>query len=76
MSTMKALRNVWKKNVGDMVTFKTTGYEIADCRNPSPPTTAFGYINGKIDGGFIPVFCERENREATTILVAVENVIS
>jgi hypothetical protein len=61
--------------LGDIVKFKTTGYEIADLRNPVPPTEAFGYCNGEADGGFVPLWCERENREAATIMVNASNVI-
>jgi hypothetical protein len=60
---------------GDFVKFKTTGYEIADIRNPNPPKEAAGFCNGNCEGGYVPVWCERENREATTIMVSADNVI-
>ena len=60
---------------GQEITFKTTGYEVADVRNPNPAPTAGGWINGEVKDGYVPVWCQRENREPTTIMVAVENVI-
>lgn len=60
---------------GQRITFKTTGHEIADVRNPNPAPTASGYALDDPKDGYIPVWCERENREATTIMVKVENVI-
>lgn len=71
-----------KLEMGDRVKFKTSGYEVADVRNPNPPETAEGVVNGEVvlnhmvaGGGYVPLWCERENREATTIYVCLDNLI-
>lgn len=61
---------------GDVLRFKTTGYEIADVRNKSPAKEWTGVVSGRADHTHIPLWCERENREATTIWVAHENIIN
>lgn len=60
---------------GQPVKFRTSGYEVADARNPNPPSTAHGIVNGEVVSGYLPVYAEREGREATTIMVALDNII-
>lgn len=68
--------------MGETVKFKNPGYDIADVRNPSPPETWEGKVNGDAitnhmvaGGGYIPLWCQRENREPTTVYVCFENIL-
>ena len=63
---------------GDIIRFKTTGYEIADVRNPNPPKEWTGVLigGGEPTDTHIILWCERERREATAIHVALDNIIS
>ena len=58
---------------GDIIRFKTTGYEIADIRNPEEWT---GVMIGGPNETHVVLWCERERREAAAICVALENVIN
>lgn len=67
---------------GDQVRFRTFGYEVADVRNPNPAPEAEGIVNGDVvlnsateGGGYVPLWCERENREPTIIYVALGNIL-
>jgi hypothetical protein len=65
---------------GATVRFRTSGYEVANLADPDPAKEAQGLVNGDliIGGGckvYVPVWCERKQREATTIMVAISNVI-
>jgi hypothetical protein len=68
--------------VGAKVRFKTSGSEIADVRSNTETLYWSGHVNGNPicdDHGTIlavPVWCERENREATTVIVVVDNIVS
>lgn len=71
-----------KLEIGDRLIFKPSGYEVADIRNPNPPKTAEGVVNGKVElnhmvsgGGYVPLWVERENREPTTIYVCLSNIV-
>lgn len=61
---------------GDIIRFRTTGYEIADVRNPNPPKEWTGVMIGGPSATHVVLWCERERREATSVLVALENVIN
>lgn len=69
--------------LGERVRFKTSGHEIAHISNPNPPETAEGVVNGEVvlnhmvhGGGYIPLWCEREKREATTVYVCLGHILS
>jgi hypothetical protein len=68
--------------IGSRVKFKTSGHEIADIRNPNPEPFAYGTVNGEpvlnymvAGGGYVPLWCERENREPTTVYVCFDNIV-
>jgi hypothetical protein len=61
---------------GDIIRFKTTGYEIADVRNPNPPKEWTGVMIGGPNETHVVLHCERERREAGAVWVALENVIN
>jgi hypothetical protein len=61
---------------GDVIRFKTTGYEVADVRNPNPPKEWTGYVIGGPNETHVVLWCERERREAGAILVPLENVVA
>lgn len=61
---------------GDIIRFKTTGYEIADVRNPNPPKEWTGTMIGGPNETHVVLWCERERREAAAIQVALENIIN
>lgn len=67
---------------GATVHFKVTGLEIKDVNSNSKIPHWEGTINGnpicdeKNTPIYIPVWCERENREPTTVMVAVSNILS
>ena len=61
---------------GDRVRFKTTGYEIADVRNPDPPKEWEGVVIGGPNETHIVLWCERERREPAAVCVALKNVIA
>jgi hypothetical protein len=60
---------------GDVIRFKTTGYEIADVRNPSPPKEWTGYVIGGPSDTHVVLWCKRERREDAAVCVALENII-
>lgn len=61
---------------GDIVCFRTTGYEIADVRNPKPAAQAQGYIIGGPSDTHVVLWCERERREAAPVCVSLSNVLA
>lgn len=63
---------------GDIIRFKTTGYEIADVRNPNPAKEWTGLLQADPTHGasHIILWCEREGREATNVCVALDNIIN
>ncbi len=61
---------------GDIIRFRTTGYEIADVRNPNPDPEWTGVMAGGPNDTHVVLWCERERREATNILVALDNIIA
>jgi hypothetical protein len=71
---------------GDVIRFKTTGYEIADVRNPNPAKEWTGYVIGGPSETHVVLcgpsethvvlWCKRERREATAVCVALENIIN
>lgn len=68
--------NMIEMQNGDIIRFKTTGYEIADIRNPDPPKEWTGIMIGGPNETHVVLWCERERREAAAICVALENVIN
>ncbi|MGB5182219.1 MAG: hypothetical protein WBO12_08540 [Xanthobacteraceae bacterium] len=60
---------------GDVIRFKTTGYEIADVRNPNPPKEWTGIVIGGPNDTHVVLWCERERREAASVMVALKNII-
>lgn len=60
---------------GDVIRFRTTGYEIADVRNPDPPKEWTGRVIGGPSETHVVLWCERERREATAVWVLLANVI-
>ena len=66
--------------MGDEVTFADDN-AIADAREMHKARIGRGFVNGdaiETPNGAIywPVFCEREGREATTIMVAESNIVT
>lgn len=61
---------------GDIIRFRTSGYEIADVRNPNPPTEWTGVMCGGPNDTHVVLYCERERREAGMVLVALSNIIA
>lgn len=61
---------------GDIIRFKTEGYEIADVRNPNPPKEWTGVMIGGPNDTHVVLWCERERREAAAVCVALKNVIN
>lgn len=61
---------------GDIIRFKTTGYEIADVRNPNPAKEWTGVMIGGPSETHVVLWCERERREAAAVCVALDNVIN
>jgi hypothetical protein len=61
---------------GDIIRFKTSGYEIADVRNPDPPKEWTGVMVGGPNETHVVLWCERERREATNVLVRLDNIIA
>jgi hypothetical protein len=61
---------------GDSIRFRTTGYEIADVRNPNPPKEWIGVMIGGPNDTHVVLWCERERREAAAVLVRLDNVIN
>lgn len=61
---------------GDIIRFKTTGYEIADVRNQNPPKEWTGTLIGGPSDTHVVLWCERERREAAPVCVALANVIN
>lgn len=61
---------------GDIIRFRVTGYEIADVRNPNPPKEWTGVMIGGPSDTHVALHCERERREAGTVMVALSNVIN
>jgi hypothetical protein len=61
---------------GDIIRFKTTGYEIADIRNSDPPKEWTGVMIGGPNETHVVLWCERERREATAVWVALKNVVN
>jgi len=60
---------------GDIVRFRTTGYEIAHVSNPNPDKEWTGYVIGGPSETHVVLWCERERREAAPVCVALSNVL-
>jgi hypothetical protein len=73
-SIKKELRMIEMKN-GDVIRFKTTGYEIADVRNSNPPKEWTGIVIGGPNDTHVVLWCERERREAAPVMIALKNII-
>lgn len=61
---------------GDIIRFKTTGYEIADVRNKNPAKEWTGVVIDGPNDTHVVLWCERERREPAAVCVALENVIN
>lgn len=68
--------------IGERVRFQTTGWGCGCPIFPNPPATAEGIVNGPIvlnsmvhGGGYVPLWCEREGREPTTIYVCLGHIV-
>ncbi len=48
---------------GDIIRFRTTGYEIADVRNPNPDPEWTGVMAGGPNDTHVVLWCERERRQ-------------
>ncbi len=63
------------------ILFRTTGFEIADIRSNRRAPFWAGRVNGDPtkDGAgnvvYVPLWCKREGREATTVYVHIENIV-
>ena len=67
--------------MSSLVVFKTTGYEIVDVTNRIELRYWDGRVNGAVaeDGNgsfFVPLWCDRMNREATTVMVHASNIVA
>lgn len=61
---------------GDIIRFKTAGYEIADVRNKKPAKEWTGVVCGGPNDTHVVLWCERERREAAAVCVALANVLA
>ena len=61
---------------GDVIRFKTTGYEIADVRSKNPAKEWTGVMIGGPSETHVVLWCERERREAAAVCVALDNIIN
>lgn len=67
--------------MSSLVVFKTTGYEIVDVQNRIELRYWDGLVNGEVaedgNGGFfVSLWCDRMNREATTVMVHASNIVA
>lgn len=61
---------------GDIIRFRTSGYEIADVRNPKPDAEWTGVMIGGPNDTHVVLWCERERREAAAVCVALDRVVA